>query len=268
MAERERDRWTLLLLREGGVRLGRWSFPPPVGALAGIAAAAVLVALGALGGSWWAERTERARIQTMQERIDALRAERASIGRLASRLDSVEEAYARLRRVMGGQVAPSGRDIRLPPPPEREADAGRDERGWGWPLARRGFVTRSFGAGGEPGHPGLDVAVPTGSYVRAARPGRVTETGDDSLYGRFVRIRHDDGALSLYGHSSWLFVAPGDSVEAGEVIALSGNTGRSSAPHLHFEVLRDGEPVDPARLVRGGRGEATTARQQRREELP
>lgn len=268
MADRERSRWTLLLLRDDGVRIGRWGFPPALGAAAGAVVMALLVGLGALGASWWAERSERARIQALEGQIEELRAERASIGRLASRLDSVEEAYARLRRVMGGEAARSPGNVRLPPSPGRGSEVSGEDQGWGWPLARRGFVTKAFEAGGETGHPGLDVAVPRGSYVRAARPGRVTEAGEDSLYGRFVRLRHEDGTTSLYGHSSWLFAAPGDSVEAGEVIALSGNTGRSSAPHLHFEVSEEGRPVDPARLLRNVRDGQTSSPQKRREERP
>jgi murein DD-endopeptidase MepM/ murein hydrolase activator NlpD len=113
----------------------------------------------------------------------------------------------------------------------------------------RGFVTREH-LGRIPGtHPGIDIAVPEGSYVRAAGSGVVTRAGEDRIYGRFVRIRHADGFESVYGHASTLFVEPNDRVERHEVIALSGNTGTSTAPHLHFEIWKDGEPIDPRSVV-------------------
>jgi murein DD-endopeptidase MepM/ murein hydrolase activator NlpD len=79
----------------------------------------------------------------------------------------------------------------------------------------------------------------------------VEDSGEDREYGRYVRILHDGGLRSLYAHASWVFAAEGDTVEAGDVIALSGNTGRSTAPHLHLEVEQDGEPVDPLPWVSG-----------------
>lgn len=268
MGEPERRRWTLLLLRDDGVRAGRWSFAPPVGAVAATGLALLLVAAGAAGALWWAERAEDERVRSLRGEVRELRAERQRVRALAGRLDSIVRDYGRLRRALAVGADSAGSGVRLPPvaggPEAREEGAGRDDR-WRWPLAREGFVTRSFeGHDGAGGHPGMDVAVPSGSYVRAARAGTVAEAGTDTVYGRYVRLDHRDGASSLYAHADWIFVASGDTVEGGEVIALSGNTGRSSAPHLHFEVRRDGRPVDPARLLRGGTGEpATSAAQQR-----
>ena len=122
-----------------------------------------------------------------------------------------------------------------------------------WPLVEAGFITRAFGDSvpGEEPHVGLDIAVPVGSYVRSTGSGRVLEAAEDSEYGRFVRVEHDEDLTALYAHNSWTFVVAGDSVEAGEVIALSGNSGRSSAPHLHLEIKRRGEVVDPLPFVAG-----------------
>jgi murein DD-endopeptidase MepM/ murein hydrolase activator NlpD len=80
----------------------------------------------------------------------------------------------------------------------------------------------------------------------------VEETGDDVAYGLFVKVAHDDEISSLYAHNSWLFVSAGDSVEIGEVIALSGNSGRSTAPHLHVEIEREGALVDPLEYLAEG----------------
>jgi murein DD-endopeptidase MepM/ murein hydrolase activator NlpD len=77
----------------------------------------------------------------------------------------------------------------------------------------------------------------------------VSGVGDDPEYGLFVRIDHPEGYQTMYGHASRLLVSLGDSVHAGQVVGLSGTTGRSTAPHLHFEVRRDGQPIDPSALV-------------------
>jgi murein DD-endopeptidase MepM/ murein hydrolase activator NlpD len=95
----------------------------------------------------------------------------------------------------------------------------------------------------------LDIAVPTDSYVRAAGAGTVVDVGEGPVYGRFVVVDHGDGYTTLYGHASMTLVTRGEQVRQNEVIALSGSTGRSTAPHLHFEVLHDGEAVDPLTLV-------------------
>jgi murein DD-endopeptidase MepM/ murein hydrolase activator NlpD len=115
-------------------------------------------------------------------------------------------------------------------------------------------VTR--GAGGATDysgpHPGVDIAVPTGTEVRAAAAGSVVEVGSDPEYGTFIRLAHAGGYQTTYGHASRLLVAQGDRVAAGQAIALSGNTGRSTAPHLHFEVTQGGKPLDPLPLIRKG----------------
>ncbi|MFW6193815.1 MAG: M23 family metallopeptidase, partial [Gemmatimonadota bacterium] len=169
-----------------------------------------------------------------------------------------------IRRVMSAGSDTGEGGVGLPDVPEAEATADAEGSagdgapepgsGWSWPLSQEGFVTRAHreaGAEGSEEHSGLDVAVPAGSYVRAARAGRVEAAGEDPVYGLFVRLRHADGYRSLYGHNRWLFVEDGDSVERDEVIALSGSSGRSTAPHLHFEVTGDEGSIDPERLLEG-----------------
>jgi len=121
-----------------------------------------------------------------------------------------------------------------------------------WPLDERGLITRGQvrAGGSDEAHPGLDIAVPVGTPIRASGGGVVGESGEDNEYGRLVRIDHPDGFQTLYGHASRILVAVGDSVAAGQVIGLSGSTGRSTGPHLHFEVRRDGRSIDPRSLVR------------------
>ncbi|MGH7568981.1 MAG: M23 family metallopeptidase, partial [Gemmatimonadales bacterium] len=123
-----------------------------------------------------------------------------------------------------------------------------------WPLDVRGFVTRGQVRPGSPAesHPGVDIAVLAGTPVRAAGGGTVEEAGIDPDYGLFVRLRHPDGYETMYGHASRLLVRGRDEVGAGQVIALSGSSGRSTAPHLHFEVRKSGRSLDPLTLVKEG----------------
>ncbi|MCI8407229.1 MAG: M23 family metallopeptidase [Oscillospiraceae bacterium] len=116
----------------------------------------------------------------------------------------------------------------------------------------RTLVTSEFGLRADPftgkrkGHTGLDLAVPNGTPIRAALPGTVrTAAYNQGGYGYYVLIDHADGLSTLYAHSSRLLVRAGEAVEAGDVIALSGSTGRSTGPHLHFKVHINGERTNP-----------------------
>jgi murein DD-endopeptidase MepM/ murein hydrolase activator NlpD len=120
-----------------------------------------------------------------------------------------------------------------------------------WPV--RGYITKSYNMAGGPGdadyHPGIDIGVDRGTPVRSAAPGYVTEAGWDDSYGYYVSIDHGYGIKTLYGHNDRLVVMRGERVGRGQTIAYSGNTGRSSAPHLHFEVTQDNVYVDPLKYL-------------------
>lgn len=134
---------------------------------------------------------------------------------------------------------------------------------FGTPVA--GYAINSpFGPRHLPGqaarrHEGVDIAAPQGTRVYAAAEGAVLRTGYDADgYGRFVEVRHPNGMTTLYGHLSRVDVASGDALEAGAGIGLVGSTGRSTGPHLHFEVRRGDRQVNPARVM-GRRFEVTIA---------
>jgi murein DD-endopeptidase MepM/ murein hydrolase activator NlpD len=123
---------------------------------------------------------------------------------------------------------------------ERHVPYGRPLYGW---------ITKTFSdADNNSGeqHNGIDLAVKEGTAVSATAAGTVASAGWDDYLGNFVVIDHGNGYLTTYGHNKDLLVKKGDKVSRGEVIALSGNTGHSSAPHLHYEVMKNGVPVDPA----------------------
>lgn len=122
---------------------------------------------------------------------------------------------------------------------------------------KQGWITRGFGEqsgleGSVAFHHGVDIAVPPGSPVYATAPGVVIFAGDDAVYGKLVIIQHSlTGYSTFYGHNSSLNVKPGTVVKRGDVIATTGNSGKSTAPHLHYEVRLHGVPVNPAKYIKG-----------------
>lgn len=115
----------------------------------------------------------------------------------------------------------------------------------------RNIVTSEFGGRVDPitgkrdGHNGMDLAVPAGTPVRAALPGTVTVAKYHNSYGNYVKIDHGSGLSTLYAHNSKLLVRVGQTVQAGDIVSLSGSTGRSTGPHLHFEVWANGRRTNP-----------------------
>ena len=103
-----------------------------------------------------------------------------------------------------------------------------------------GRITSGFGARWGTSHQGLDIAAPIGTPIRVPLDGTVIDSGPASGFSQWVRVRHDDGTVTVYGHISRSLVRVGESVSAGEVIAEVGNEGRSTGPHLHFEVVTPG----------------------------
>ena len=118
-----------------------------------------------------------------------------------------------------------------------------------WPL--RGPVNSGFGGRVSPWssrsefHSGLDIGAPIGTAVKSPAPGTVVFAGIHPEYGQTLIIDHGHETKSLYGHLSKLQATTNQKVQRGEVIALSGNTGRSSGPHLHYEIQVKGQSVNP-----------------------
>jgi len=204
-----------------------------------------------------------ARVPGLQREVARLTAENQQVTQLAARLARVEQRYDQVRSMLGGNIVPPsstgggvlpvGYLLQAQPPGQRPRYEAGPSAPTHWPLDDPGVITQGQVSDGERGqHPGLDIAVPIGTPIRAAGGGSVAEAGWDPEYGRFIRIVHPGGYESMYGHAARVLVAAGQVVEAGEVIALSGSTGRSSGPHLHFEVRRDGRVVDPRSLLRPG----------------
>jgi len=106
-------------------------------------------------------------------------------------------------------------------------------------------ITSGFGVRWGRLHAGLDFGTPIGTPIYAASNGTVTAVGPASGYGQWVKLQHPGNVTTVYGHISHWTVTVGQPVQAGQLIAYSGNEGRSTGPHLHFETHTDGRPVDP-----------------------
>ena len=124
----------------------------------------------------------------------------------------------------------------------------------GRPVAK-GFISSYFGEradpfdGTEAFHKGVDFAGSAGSNVTAVAAGVVTWAGERLGYGKLIEINHGDGFVTRYAHNERTLVSVGQTVKRGEPVALMGSTGRSTGPHVHFEVLRNGRQVDPLSFV-------------------
>jgi murein DD-endopeptidase MepM/ murein hydrolase activator NlpD len=139
----------------------------------------------------------------------------------------------------------------------------------GSPLDEADLTSR-FGVRSDPFtgesrmHRGIDYSAPTGTPIRAAAPGVVTWAGEQGSYGELVIVDHGNGVETRYAHQAWVDVAVGDTVNAGDVIGAVGSTGRSTGPHLHFELRVGGEAIDPQPWMTGAESAllgASSARQ-------
>ncbi len=120
-------------------------------------------------------------------------------------------------------------------------------------------VTSPFGVRTDPIigtaalHSGMDFRAPVGMDAKVTAAGVVTKAGWNGGYGRMVEVDHGQGYSTRYGHLDEILVKTGDKVNAGDVIGKTGSSGRSTGPHLHYEVRHDGEAVNPLRFLRAGK---------------
>jgi murein DD-endopeptidase MepM/ murein hydrolase activator NlpD len=210
----------------------------------------VLLTIGSV--SWVYLAAQAARVPFLTTRVAGLTKEVKQLDTLQLRLAEMERRFLQVQHMMGatGPTITTREPVVAPPPPPKPDTATPTVPSL-WPLEVEGHVTRSNGDSTEYDgpHPGLDVAVPIGTPIRAAGGGTVVEVGNDARYGRFVRLEHRDGYETLYAHASQILVKRGDKIPSGRAIALSGNTGQSTAPHLHFEIRQGGAAVDPMLLI-------------------
>ncbi len=129
---------------------------------------------------------------------------------------------------------------------------GRAASGFFWPL--EGKISSQFGRRGLLGfHPGIDIPAPNGTPIRAAADGLVVASAGSlegySGYGRIIIIEHGDGLRTIYAHNKKNLVRAGECVKIGDIIAEVGSSGDASGPHLHFEIRKNGKPVNPLKYL-------------------
>jgi murein DD-endopeptidase MepM/ murein hydrolase activator NlpD len=190
---------------------------------------------------------------------DSLKVQFARLEQLDREMQDMSAVDSKLRKLAGldvyeTQPARDGSDTPASPGQARKPQHHPGIWSFGAPnlAPRQGPISQGFHEAGvgDGAHPGIDIPGPLGAPICAAGNGIVSRVGVDSVYGNMVIISHGSGLESLYGHTSKVLVAQGDTVWAGDEIAEVGNSGRSSAPHLHFAVLRDGQAVDPSGFIR------------------
>jgi murein DD-endopeptidase MepM/ murein hydrolase activator NlpD len=235
----------------------------------------VLLAAGVL--SYWKVAGLALQTKRIKKQNAELTAECQKVQDLAALLNRVAVADQQLRKIAGGMVdltvaptttvysdAEMERSLRSRPGsellPSRSASAAvpaaapaapqvsgySRASSFSWPLYG-GWISNEFidNNGSGTRHHGIDIAVKEGTPVKAAGSGVVSFCGWTSDLGNLIVIDHGNGFLTRYGHNSRNTVEKGDIVKQGKIIAFAGNSGRSSAPHLHFEIWKDGIPVNP-----------------------
>ena len=280
-----RDQFSLLVVRGDGTRVVRFNFTRPAakGAFLGLVFSVAVV--GTLVGDWvnLRELTREARtfarqIAQQRETIDSFN---RRVADLRQEMTGWRELHARIWEPFGPELTPGARDTgiggafkasdRLSPKDEvtrltesvteqgeylRALDRLMARAGKAlaalpsrWPV--RGGVNSEFGNRLSPWtrvtefHSGLDINARPRTPVRAPAGGTVTFAGTQEQYGITITIDHGQDVRSIYGHLAQVAVKQGERVQRGQVIAYTGNTGRSSGPHLHYEILVKGHSVNP-----------------------
>jgi hypothetical protein len=217
-----------------------------------VSAGLIAAGIVAMAGSWAAIARRAARADDLVRQNDSLLARHGRMDSLVRRLEGIEAQHDNVRLLLGVDGLPDSafwrggaRSIAFAEGTGLPEESGSEPTAW--PLTTAGVITQSGGADAD--HPGIDIAVASDSYVLASGGGEVVDAANDPVYGLFVLIDHGNGWRTRYGHASFLVAERGRKVRRGEVIAISGSTGRSTAPHLHFEILENGRPIDPLAKV-------------------
>jgi murein DD-endopeptidase MepM/ murein hydrolase activator NlpD len=186
-----------------------------------------------------------------QQRNDELLARQADLERqLAQAQGALADLEGQRYRFDDWQVAqPAPQPSQSQQPPRRPPTAGTVPPG-GAVFPTTGRITSTYGPRWGSIHYGLDIANRIGTPIVSAMDGVVISSGPASGFGLWVRVRHDDGTVTVYGHINETLVSVGERVVAGEQIATVGNRGKSTGPHLHFEAHQSGRKVDPSVWLR------------------
>lgn len=211
-----------------------------------IAAAGILVVLIIVAVITYSSVYYRAMEAVVLRRRNAeMEADFAKLEEIQENLEIAEAHNQRLQVMLGIQESPPPVEPDVPEQnieyAQRANMVAHNEKNIPSVLPAQGHISRNFG----PEHHGVDIAAPRFSPVIAAASGIVQETGWDSIFGNYVIIDHDINYSTFYGHLNTISVSKHNSVACGEVIGSVGSTGRSTSPHLHYEVRFQNKPVEP-----------------------
>jgi murein DD-endopeptidase MepM/ murein hydrolase activator NlpD len=193
------------------------------------------------------------RLSYLERRNRALEAEFNKVVALRKQLGQVEEQSGKMATMLG---------IEKTPPPVNWDSVPLDSQSlpdwvvkgkvWGTEMVPKLVPVEDYAVSqrAKESHLAIDLAAADGVPVRATADGVVEQRGEDPQYGRFLLLKHGQGYESYYGHLKDWNVARGDSVQAGSEIGWIGTTGKSTAPHLHFEIRKDGQRIDPAKVLK------------------
>jgi murein DD-endopeptidase MepM/ murein hydrolase activator NlpD len=272
---------TLIVLRDQGAEVLKFRLSNLQLLFGAVVVAASLVALAVSGWLFWTTRSERRLLEQVRKENDALRAANQRIEQrlsvLGSQLGETEERARKLAIIAGLDNLPASQEVGIGGGSglsSEEALHLLEDRTQGlvaWvnqieeqlgenlrlvastPTIRpvSGLLTSRFGFRQDPFtgerdfHAGADISAPPGTPVRATASGVVVETSQGGPLGRTITLAHGFGFSTLYAHLARIHVTVGQRVGRGQVIGLVGNSGRSTGYHLHYEVRRNGRPVDP-----------------------
>jgi murein DD-endopeptidase MepM/ murein hydrolase activator NlpD len=256
-----RNGFSLIVAPHGTKSPTTFNLPANVGLLLSVLVIVFVVGLAFVGVTY--TRMAMLALQTTRLRSEneLLRAQNAKIGEIESEMAHIEEfkrqieTWAGIMEERRRPAAGRGDDLPLSNSWPRRYTYGIMKPFYtefaaysrGMILPADGWVSRGFAddvtVGG--GHPGVDLVAPKGTPVRCALDGVVKSARWDDVYGNVIVVEHGDSLRTLYGHNDKMLVKEGESVKKGQIIAVVGSTGKSTAPHVHFEILKNNKPIDP-----------------------
>ncbi|MCX6843253.1 MAG: M23 family metallopeptidase [candidate division WOR-3 bacterium] len=192
------------------------------------------------------------KLSYLERRNRQLEGEFAKVAALRKQLVQVEEQSRKMAAMLGVDKTPAPVNWDSVPLDSQSLPEWLKGKVWGTQMVPRMVPVEGYAVSQRASdqHQAIDLAAPAGAPVRATADAVVEQRGDDRQYGRFLLLQHGQGYESYYGHLQDWNVDKGDTVQAGATIGWVGTTGKSTAPHLHFEIRKDGQRIDPATVLK------------------
>ncbi|UCC45414.1 MAG: peptidoglycan DD-metalloendopeptidase family protein [Candidatus Zixiibacteriota bacterium] len=248
---------TIMLVPEGteakfGFRIRRWLLKTIV-----ITLAAILIGIILFFSFYGTILSRAARTEILQKENESLLRYRYKVALLEDNLNQARDVVSRLATMAGIDYEfpefPSDSTLFAQLDYVDNAVLSRSHTtDWTTPegLPVQGFITQEFVLREDDQyHPGIDIACAIGTPVLATGSGVVEFTGFDSVYGHLVVLRHNDSMTTIFGHNDQVLVHTGQQIAVGSRIALSGNSGQSTAPHVHYEIRVNDKPLNPLESI-------------------